>query len=132
MKPQPETAPPADADRRKAIKPVICYPVDSLPPRPMDIYRKARQDMVKVDEILARPRDAACFHVPAGHFFRIVSVEGSQVGDLNLWNASDLSERFYSGKTRALHGTHVSTGDRLWSGFPFLRPMATVTRWRHR
>ncbi len=127
MKPQPETAPPADADRRKAIKPVICYPVDSLPSRPMDIYRKARQDMVKVDEILARPRDAACFHVPAGHFFRIVSVEGSQVGDLNLWNASDLSERFYSGKTRALHGTHLSTGDAMWSSFPHMRPMATIT-----
>jgi uncharacterized protein YcgI (DUF1989 family) len=45
---------------------------------------------------------------------------------LNLFNAHDLSERFYSGKTRALHGTHVSTGDRLWSSFPALRPMATI------
>ncbi|MCL4170162.1 UNVERIFIED_CONTAM: hypothetical protein GTU68_006019, partial [Idotea baltica] len=48
------------------------------------------------------------------------------VGDLNLFNARDLSERFYSGKTRALHGTHVSTGERLWSCFPYLRPMATI------
>lgn len=56
----------------------------------------------------------------------IVSVEGSQVGDLNLWNAHDLTERFYSGKTRALHGTHVTTGERLWSSFPTLRPMATI------
>ena len=53
--------------------------------------------------------------MPAGHFFRIDSIEGPQVGDLNLWNAHDLNERFYSGKTRALHGTHLSTGDRLWS-----------------
>ncbi|MCB1368766.1 MAG: DUF1989 domain-containing protein, partial [Rhodobacteraceae bacterium] len=37
------------------------------------------------------------------------------------------SERFYSGKTRALHGTHLSTGDSLWSNFPYLRPMATIT-----
>ncbi len=59
--------------------------------------------------------------MPAGQLFRIISVEGPQVGDLNLWNAHDLSERFYSGKTRALHGTHVSTGDRLWSAFPELR-----------
>jgi uncharacterized protein YcgI (DUF1989 family) len=58
---------------------------------------------------------------------RIHSVDGPQVGDLNLFNANDLSERFYSGKTRALHGTHVTTGDRLWSSFPTLRPMATVT-----
>jgi hypothetical protein len=73
------------------------------------------------------PREARAFSVPAGHFFRIVSVDGPQVGDLNLWNAHDLSERFYSGKTRALHATHVSTGDRLWSSLPSLRPMATIT-----
>ena len=65
--------------------------------------------------------------MPAGCFFRIVSVEGPQVGDLNLWNAHDLTERFYSGKTRALHGTHLDAGDRLWSTFPHLRPMATIT-----
>jgi uncharacterized protein len=65
--------------------------------------------------------------VPAGHFFRIVSVEGPQVGDLNLWNAHDLTERFYSGKTRALHATHLTAGDRLWSTMPCLRPMATIT-----
>lgn len=75
---------------------------------------------------VAAPRDACFFRVPAGSFFRIVSVEGPQVGDLNLWNAHDLSERFYSGKTRALHGTHVTTGERLWSSFPTLRPVATI------
>ena len=59
--------------------------------------------------------------------FRILSAEGSQVGDLNLWNAHDLTERFFSGKTRQLHATHVTTGDRLWSNFPGPRPMATIT-----
>ena len=71
--------------------------------------------------------EGKAFEVSAGHFFRIVSVEGPQVGDLNLWNAHDLTERFYSGKTRALHATHLSTGDRLWSSFPKLRAMATIT-----
>ncbi len=52
---------------------------------------------------------------------------GRKWGDLNLWNANDLSERFYTGKTRALHGTHLSTGDRMWSSFPHMRPMATIT-----
>jgi uncharacterized protein YcgI (DUF1989 family) len=64
--------------------------------------------------------------VPAGAFFRISCPEASQVGDLNLWHADDLSERFFSGKTRALHGSHVTTGDRLWSCLPYLRPMATI------
>ena len=67
------------------------------------------------------------FEVPAGHLFRIITAEGSQVGDLNLWSAVDPRERFFSGKTRALHGAHVSTGDRLWSALPWLRPMATIT-----
>ena len=83
--------------------------------------------MAKVSEALAPARDAVTFEVPAGHFFRIYSVDGPQVGDLNLWNANDLSERFYTGKTRALHGTHLSTGDRMWSSFPHMRPMATIT-----
>ena len=89
--------------------------------------RGARQNPTKVGEIIAPPREAAAFDVPAGYLFRIVSIEGPQVGDLNLWNAHDLSERFFSGKTRALHATHVSTGDRLWSTLPALRPLATIT-----
>ncbi|NKB26945.1 MAG: DUF1989 domain-containing protein [Rhodobacteraceae bacterium] len=118
---------PADADSRRAVAPVICYPDDTLPRPDLAGYRAARATATKSDEALAAPREAATFHVPAGHFFRITSVEGPQVGDLNLWNSNDLSERFYSGKTRALHGSHVTTGDRLWSSFPTLRPMATIT-----
>ncbi|GHE03434.1 hypothetical protein U879_20050 [Defluviimonas sp. 20V17] len=128
MKPAtPETAAPADAEARRALPPVICYPVDSLPPPDLATYRAARATARKTAEIIAPPRQAACFTAPAGSFFRITCTEGPQVGDLNLWNAADLSERFYSGKTRALHGTHLSTGDRLWSSFPALRPMATIT-----
>jgi uncharacterized protein len=127
MKNHPETPAPGDAANRRAVKPVICYPVDTLPARPMPLYRTARAGLEKINEVLAPAREAACFTVPAGHFFRVTSVDGPQVGDLNLWNANDLSERFYSGKTRALHGTHLSTGDSMWSGFPYMRPMATVT-----
>ena len=119
--------PPSDAEARRAVLPVVCYPVDTLPKPDMAVYAAARTLARKCDEVLVPPRDAACFRVPAGSFFRISSVEGPQVGDLNLWNAQDLSERFYSGKTRALHGTHVTTGQRLWSSFPYLRPMATIT-----
>jgi uncharacterized protein YcgI (DUF1989 family) len=118
---------PQDSAARRAVKPVICYPVDTLPMPDMAAYQAARETMTKIDEVLVPPRDAACFTVPAGHFFRIVSVEGSQVGDLNLWARDNLNERFYSGKTRALHGTHITTGQRMWTSFPYLRPMATIT-----
>ncbi|MFC6637109.1 DUF1989 domain-containing protein [Sulfitobacter sp. JBTF-M27] len=119
---------PKDAEARRAVKPVICYPVDTLPQPDMALLDDARHSLRKIDEVTVPPRDARTFQVPAGHFFRITSVEGPQVGDLNLWNAKDLSERFYSGKTRALHGTHITTGERMWSSFPGLRPMATITQ----
>jgi uncharacterized protein YcgI (DUF1989 family) len=59
---------PVDAAARRAVQPVICYPVETLPQPDLGLYARFR----------------------------------AQVGDLNLWNADDLSERFYSGKTRAL------------------------------
>ncbi|HIC66925.1 MAG: urea carboxylase-associated family protein [Paracoccus sp. (in: a-proteobacteria)] len=117
---------PDDAGARRAAIPVDCYPVETLPQPDLPGLLAARNGWRQVDEIVVPPREARCFTVPAGHFFRILCIEGPQVGDLNLWSA-DLSERFYSGKTRALHGSHLSTGDRLWSSFPGLRPMATIT-----
>jgi len=121
------TQAPEDAEARRAIAPVICYPVDALPRPDLALYARARAGARKLAEVIAPPREAACFEVAAGQFFRISSIQGPQVGDLNLWNAQDLSERFYSGKTRALHGTHVTKGARLWSSFPAMRPMATIT-----
>ncbi len=118
---------PPDADARRAVKPVICYPIDTLPVPNMAVYTAARQSMKLTGEIIIPPRDARTFRVPAGNFFRILSIDGPQVGDLNVWAEDNLTERFYSGKTRALHGTHLSTGDQMWSSFPYLRPMATIT-----
>ncbi|MEJ2169026.1 MAG: DUF1989 domain-containing protein [Desulfobacterales bacterium] len=127
MKHTPQTKPPADAEARRAVQPVICYTVDTLPLPNMALYAAARETMKMTSELIVPPREAGTFRVSAGSFFRIVSMDGPQVGDLNLWADGDLSERFYSGKTRALHGTHLSTGDRMWSSFPYLRPMATIT-----
>jgi uncharacterized protein YcgI (DUF1989 family) len=118
---------PQDAAARRAVKPVVVYAVDQVPPVDVALYTRARDGMTRVDEVIVPPRDARTFRVPAGHLFRIVSVGGPQVGDLNLWHAHDLTERFFSGKTRALHATHVTTGDRLWSTLPYLRAMATIT-----
>ena len=118
---------PDNAKSRRGIKPVISYPIDNLPAYDANIYQSARENMHLVESIIIPPRDARTFEVPAGYFFRIISIEGPQVGDLNLWNRSNINERFFSGKTRALYGTHVSTSDRLYSNLPFLRPMATIT-----
>ena len=124
---RPEHPAPLDASARRAVAPVVVYPTDALPAPDLAGYRAARAGWAKVAEVIVPPRDGRAFAVPAGHFFRIACTEGPQVGDLNLWHPADLGERFFSGKTRALHGTHLSTGDRLWSSLPHLRPMATIT-----
>jgi uncharacterized protein YcgI (DUF1989 family) len=118
---------PPDAAARRSRPPVVVYPNETLPQPDMAMLERARGTLTPIAEVIVPPREARTFEVPAGCFFRIVSIEGPQVGDLNLWNAADLSERFFSGKTRALHATHVGKGDRLWSTLPFLRPMATIT-----
>ncbi len=117
---------PDDADARRAVKPVICYPTDTLPQPDLPVLQRAAAGAQAGARVVVPPRDAAAIRVPAGSVLRISSVDGPQVGDLNLFAADNLDERFYSGKTRALHGTHVMTGDRLWSSFPYLRPMATI------
>ena len=99
------TAPPDAAARRKA-PPVLTYSVEQLPSFDAAFYNEARSEVSKVAELTVPPREAKAFEVPAGHFFRIVSVEGPQVGDLNLWNAHDLTERF-SVARRGLCTRHI-------------------------
>ena len=124
---EPDHPRPEHGTAAQAVRPVICYPVDGLQPVDLAGYRAAREGWQLQERVLVPPREARCFKVAAGSFFRISSVDGPQVGDLNLWAADNIGERFFSGKTRALHGTHLSTGDRMWSCLPYLRAMATIT-----
>jgi uncharacterized protein YcgI (DUF1989 family) len=72
-------------------------------------------------------RTGRAWEVPAGHVFRLLTVEGPQVGDLNIWNRHNPRERFWASRTRQLQAAHVATFDRLWSTLPYLRPLATIT-----
>ena len=127
MNPEGRTPAPSDARDRCRTEPVLVCPTGTLPPHDAGLLDHARTTFTKVSETVVPPRDARAVAIKAGQFLRILSLEGAQVGDLNLWNAHDLSERFYSGKTRALHGTHLGLGDRMSSRFPHLRPTATIT-----
>mgnify|MGYP001421473116 FL=1 len=118
---------PDNIETRTGSKPIICYPNDNLQNNNLDILHEARKHLKKIEEITIPPRDARTFKVNEGNFFRVESIEGPQVGDLNLFQAENLNEKFYSGKTRALYGTHVSVGDKMFSSFPYLRSLATIT-----
>ena len=118
---------PTNITERIGAKPVICYPNKDIEEKNFNILQLARKNLTKKKEIIIPPRDAKTFEVRNGEFFRIESIEGPQVGDLNLFNLENLNEKFYSGKTRALYGTHLSIGDKMFSSFPYLRSLATIT-----
>jgi len=118
---------PKKLDERIGAKPIICYPNNDLNNENLNILHEARKHLNKIDEVIIPPRDARSFNVKLGDFFRIESVEGPQVGDLNLFQANNLDEKFYSGKTRAIYGTHISVGDKMFSNFPYFRSLAMIT-----
>jgi len=72
-------------------------------------------------------RSGRAWSVPAGAVCRLRTVDGPQVGDLNVWNLHNPRERLWASRTRQLQRAHVSTYDRLWSTLPYLRPLLTFT-----
>ncbi|WP_175953983.1 DUF1989 domain-containing protein [Burkholderia sp. BCC0405] len=87
-----------------------------------------RQDArERIESHVVPIRSGFAWTVPAGHVFRIVTLEGPQVADFNMWNLHNPRERMWASRTRQLQAAHVSTFDRLWSTLPYLRPMATIT-----
>src|SRR2546423_12173955 len=71
-------------------------------------------------------RSGTAFRCPAKSIVRISTPEGPQVGDLNIWNLHNPRERFWASRTKQLHSSHVSVGDRLWSFLPYTRPRVTI------
>ena len=101
---------------------------------PLDVDRAFYQRIVQeqgarklVEKLVVPIRSGRAWRVPAGHVFRIVSIDGPQVGDLNIWNYNNPRERMWASRSRQLQAVHVSTFDRLWSNLPFLRPLVTIT-----
>lgn len=130
--------PPKSSKRRelaRKTRPIPCYKVEQLPPKfgSSELYETILPNVVSKDQVelvesfKIPPRSALSWKVPAGHLWRIICTDGPQVADMNCWSLQNPSkERFYSSKTRQIHATHLSKGDRLWSCFPYLRPMATI------
>lgn len=91
------------------------------------LYRSlATAERELTTEMIIPVRSGMAWEVLAGHICRFSIIEGPQVLDLNLWNRHDPRERFWAARTRQFYGAHLTTGHRLWSNLPFLRPLATV------
>ncbi len=87
-------------------------------------HQDARQ---RIESHVVPIRSGFAWTVPAGHVFRIVTLEGPQVADFNMWNLHNPRERMWASRTRQLQAAHVTTFDRIWSTLPYLRPMVTIT-----
>ncbi|WP_028925813.1 urea carboxylase-associated family protein [Pseudonocardia acaciae] len=86
-----------------------------------------RREMV--ERFVIPIRSGKAWEVPAGHLCRIlITPEGPQCGDFNVWNRHNPRERMWTSRTRQLQGTHVTRYDRLWSTLPYLRPLLTITK----
>ncbi|KAK1990428.1 hypothetical protein LX36DRAFT_647867 [Colletotrichum falcatum] len=118
-------------DRKPIPKPVPAYLPTAGSVLTVDraLYYAAQQaPRVLLEEFTLPIRSGRAWKAPAGSIVRISTPEGPQVGDLNVWNAHNPRERFWASRTRQLHASHVSTGDRLWSNLPYMRPLATIVK----
>ncbi|KAE8150064.1 hypothetical protein BDV25DRAFT_155108 [Aspergillus avenaceus] len=113
--------------------PAYTAPPESTVHASSEVYRSisktATDDAQRVLEtsFTIRPCSGQAWVVPAGHICRLTTPNGPQVGDLNIWNAKNPRERLWAARTRQIHASHVSVGDRLWSNLPYLRPLVTIT-----
>jgi uncharacterized protein YcgI (DUF1989 family) len=65
---------------------------------------------------IVRARTGWAGLVPQGTLLRVTDVAGRQVGDLVLFRAGDVTERFSQANTRKLENTlYLREGSRLWS-----------------
>jgi uncharacterized protein len=71
-------------------------------------------------------RTGKAFKVMRGEICRVSCSEGPQVADMIVFNLDDPSEKFWSARTRVVHGGHLKVGDQLWSTPPMTRPMMTM------
>ena len=67
---------PKNARSLRSVRKQTVYSVAQIPSADMDFYGRVRSGAEKVSELIIPPREANAFEVPAGHLFRIVSVDG--------------------------------------------------------
>ncbi len=83
-------------------------------------------ELVRLERFEIAAREGLGFVVETGRVLRIACADGPQVADCSVFNANDPRERFWSARTRVIHGGHLTIGHQLWSTPPWTRPMMTI------
>lgn len=86
----------------------------------------ARDQFRKLSEDVIPARSGKGFSVDKGQIFRIVELEGGQIGDVWFLNRDDPSEHLMSHTTFLHEGAYPKKYSQFWSCMPHVRPMATM------
>lgn len=82
--------------------------------------------MQMIETIRIPARHGRAFKLKQAQVLRLTQKAGSQIVDFNAWNADNPREMLWAGRTRIIENAHPSTGNRLWSVEPWMRPMFTI------
>lgn len=85
---------------------------------------KGRRRQLAEHTVVART--GGSFFVATGQLVRIACDTDGQVADFDVFNRNNPKECFSSSLTRVIHGTHLTTGDQLWSHPIYYRQMMTI------
>jgi uncharacterized protein YcgI (DUF1989 family) len=121
--------PETDAEQPPSMAGLEGFPRDAAAAASASQYEKiaARTDLrTPLQNFIIPARTGKAFRLAAGQIVRVTCAEGPQVADMIVFNAEDPKEKFWSGRTRVIHGGHLKVGDRLWSVPPRVRPMLTL------
>jgi uncharacterized protein YcgI (DUF1989 family) len=77
-------------------------------------------------EVRVPARHGRAFEVKQGQILRLTQKAGPQIVDFNAWNRGNPREMLWAGRTRIIEGAHLTTGAKLWSVEPWMRPMFTI------
>lgn len=83
-------------------------------------------DRKLVRELIIPKCEARAFEVMKGQVFRVIEIEGKQVGDMTVLNLHDFREQFSSQVTVAANNMSFKRATRLYSGPPHFNLMLTV------
>jgi uncharacterized protein YcgI (DUF1989 family) len=83
--------------------------------------------MKLVEEFTIERGQGKAFPLRAGQYVRVLTPDGPQVADFDVFNLHNPRETFSSSRTRAKWGGHVTTGATLYSTPPAERVIMTIT-----
>jgi hypothetical protein len=79
-----------------------------------------------VNEFTMEPGTGKAIELLQGQILRVEQIEGGQCADFNCFNLHDYKEFMHTGRTRVIHGMHITKGHFLWSAPPRERPMMYI------